>query len=164
MRVAIVVAVAVVGCGPAKPKVAAEIPAHVTNFQVRPRAHELRFAWTQPEAKVDHYELRRGNTIVDLAVIRRHFKGTFMICNEYDQAKGEAAIASGKADLVAFGKLFIANPDLPRRFAENKPLNPWDDSTFYTPGEKGYTDYPSLTSPAPSDAVRTTLSANAKPA
>ena len=64
MRVAIVVAVAVVGCGPAKPKVAAEIPAHVTNFQVRPRAHELRFAWTQPEAKVDHYELRRGNTIV----------------------------------------------------------------------------------------------------
>lgn len=92
----------------------------------------------------DDSDRRRGNTIVDLAELRKHFKGTFLVCNEYDQTKAAAALASGKADLVAFGKLFIANPDLPQRFQSRKPLNPWNDKTFYTPGEQGYTDYPSL--------------------
>jgi 2,4-dienoyl-CoA reductase-like NADH-dependent reductase (Old Yellow Enzyme family) len=45
---------------------------------------------------------------------------------------------------VAFGKFFIANPDLPKRFAERAPLNPWDTATFYAGAEKGYTDYPAL--------------------
>ena len=54
----------------------------------------------------------------------------------------EAAIAAGDADAVAFGKAFIANPDLPRRLATGAPLNPWDAATFYTEGPKGYTDYP----------------------
>ncbi|HEY5084985.1 MAG TPA: alkene reductase, partial [Rhizomicrobium sp.] len=51
-------------------------------------------------------------------------------------------LAEGRADAVAFGKLAIANPDLPQRFAENAPLNAWDASTFYASGAKGYIDYP----------------------
>lgn len=90
----------------------------------------------------DDSDRRRGNVIVDLSVIRDRYKGTFMVCNEYDQAKAETAVANNKADLVAFGKLFIANPDLPERFRSKHPLNVWDADTFYTPGEKGYTDYP----------------------
>ncbi len=69
----------------------------------------------------------------------------------FTQESAEAMLASGDADAVAFGKLFISNPDLAERFAEHErgdtsPLNPWDETTFYTrPGmtrEKGYTDYP----------------------
>jgi 2,4-dienoyl-CoA reductase-like NADH-dependent reductase (Old Yellow Enzyme family) len=55
-----------------------------------------------------------------------------------------AQAALGWADAVAFGKLFIANPDLPKRFAEGAALNAWDAATFYTGGQKGYTDYPAL--------------------
>ena len=56
----------------------------------------------------------------------------------------EAAVTSGYADLIAFGALFIANPDLPERFAKNAALNAPDPSTFYGGSEKGYTDYPFL--------------------
>jgi len=67
----------------------------------------------------------------------------------YTQATGNAAIAAGTTDLVSFGKLFLANPDLPRRFCDGAPLNPFDFTTFYGRGEKGYTDYPALaTAPA----------------
>ena len=51
-------------------------------------------------------------------------------------------LASGGADFIVFGKLFIANPDLPLRFAKGLPLNEWDTTTFYSGGEKGYIDYP----------------------
>jgi 2,4-dienoyl-CoA reductase-like NADH-dependent reductase (Old Yellow Enzyme family) len=53
-------------------------------------------------------------------------------------------LKAGEADAVAFGKLFIANPDLPRRFALNAPLNAPVPETFYGPGPVGYTDYPAL--------------------
>lgn len=72
------------------------------------------------------------------------YKGNLIINAGFDQEKGNRVIKDGLADLVAFGKLFIANPDLPERFEKNAKLNEWDDSTFYTPGEKGYTDYPFL--------------------
>ena len=71
--------------------------------------------------------------------------GGVLIANEgftFDSA--QAALRQGWADAVAFGKLFIANPDLPRRFAEGAPLNAWDAATFYAGGQKGYTDYPAL--------------------
>jgi N-ethylmaleimide reductase len=51
-------------------------------------------------------------------------------------------LAGGDADAIVYGKLFLANPDLPERFERNAPLNEPDQATFYTPGEKGYTDYP----------------------
>lgn len=64
--------------------------------------------------------------------------------NGYDLATAQAAIAAGRTDAVAFGKLFIANPDLPRRLKAGAELNVWDAATFYGGGEKGYTDYPAL--------------------
>jgi 2,4-dienoyl-CoA reductase-like NADH-dependent reductase (Old Yellow Enzyme family) len=77
-------------------------------------------------------------------VLRDAFGGPFIANEGFDQASAERTLADGKADAVAFGKLFIANPDLPRRFAQASPLNSWDTSTFYSGGAKGYVDYPAL--------------------
>ncbi|CAO2162486.1 unnamed protein product [Urochloa humidicola] len=71
--------------------------------------------------------------------------GTFIVCGGYDREEGDAAIADGYGDLVAYGRLFIANLDLPARFAKNAELNKYDRSTFYTSDPVvGYTDYPFL--------------------
>jgi N-ethylmaleimide reductase len=70
-------------------------------------------------------------------------KGAWMVNNGYDEALAETAIANG-ADLVAFGKAFIANPDLVQRLRRNAPLNTPDQATFYGGGAEGYTDYPTL--------------------
>ncbi len=75
---------------------------------------------------------------------RPMYKGTLVINNQFDQEKGNKIIEEGLADAVAFGKLFISNPDLPIRFESDASLADWDQDTFYTPGEKGYTDYPLL--------------------
>ena len=72
------------------------------------------------------------------------FGGPFIVNEGFDLASGQKALAEGRADAVAFGKLFIANPDLPQRFAKHAPLNSWDSATFYSGGAKGYTDYPPL--------------------
>ena len=71
-------------------------------------------------------------------------KGAWMTNNAYDATLAEQAVADGSADIVAFGKLYIANPDLVERLRTKAPLNAWDQSTFYGGGEKGYTDYPTL--------------------
>ncbi len=76
------------------------------------------------------------------SLFRPIFKGTLITNGGYDQEKGNAILASDDADLVSFGKLFIANPDLPKRFELKAPLNAPDPKTFYAPDEKGYTDYP----------------------
>jgi N-ethylmaleimide reductase len=76
--------------------------------------------------------------------LRKLFKNTFIINGGYNAQTGNAAIANGEADLVAFGVSFLANPDLPYRFSHKTPLNAADPSTFYTGEEKGYTDYPAL--------------------
>jgi len=67
-----------------------------------------------------------------------------MVNGGFDFSKGQAAIQSGLADLVAYGTLFLANPDLLERFRSQASLNEADRATFYTPGPKGYTDYPRL--------------------
>ncbi len=75
--------------------------------------------------------------------IRSAFKNTLILSGGYDADRAEADLESGAADLIAFGKPFINNPDLVARVKSNHPLsNKLDVSTFYTPGEKGYTDYP----------------------
>lgn len=75
--------------------------------------------------------------------IRAKFQNTLILSGGYTQVRAEQDVSSGFADLVAFGKPFIANPDLADRLLRNRPLNiTLDASTFYTPGEKGYTDYP----------------------
>ncbi len=80
----------------------------------------------------------------DYAALRRRFKGAWMVNNGYTRAMALDAVASGAADLVAFGKAFIANPDLGRRLREDAPLNAPDTTTFYGGGAAGYTDYPTL--------------------
>ena len=80
-----------------------------------------------------------------LLPMRKAFKGSFLVAGGYDREDGNAAIASGKADLVVYGRIFLANPDLPRRFELNAPLNKYDRDTFYTADPVvGYTDYPFL--------------------
>jgi N-ethylmaleimide reductase len=71
------------------------------------------------------------------------YKGTIIINSAFDQEKGNKVVKDGYADAVAFGKPFISNPDLAERFENHAPLAEWDTATFYTTGEKGYTDYPS---------------------
>lgn len=78
----------------------------------------------------------------DCAPLRRAFRGLYMANGDYDMARGHAALASGTADLIAYGIPFIANPDLPARFASNMPLARADPATFYGGDERGYTDYP----------------------
>jgi N-ethylmaleimide reductase len=70
------------------------------------------------------------------------YNGTLMINASFDQEKGNKVIEDGYADLVAFGKPYISNPDLVARFEKNLDLAEWDQETFYTTGAKGYTDYP----------------------
>jgi len=72
------------------------------------------------------------------------FGGVYIANESFTFESAQAALDAGWADAVAFGKLFIANPDLPRRFAQGAPLNPWNAATFYSGAEKGYTDYPAL--------------------
>jgi N-ethylmaleimide reductase len=72
------------------------------------------------------------------------YKGTLMINGGFDQEKGNEIIKNGHADLVSFGKLYVSNPDLPERFEKDAEINEWNEDTFYTPGAKGYTDYPTL--------------------
>jgi 2,4-dienoyl-CoA reductase-like NADH-dependent reductase (Old Yellow Enzyme family) len=73
--------------------------------------------------------------------LKKAFGGIYIVNESFDEKTAEELLAKGEADAVAFGKLFIANPDLPRRFAEGAKLNDWDSSTFYAEGPKGYTDY-----------------------
>ena len=79
-----------------------------------------------------------------LSVARANFKGTLIANMGYTPDEAEKAIASGAVDAVAFGTAFLANPDLPARIKAKAPLNAPDQSTFYAPGAKGYTDYPTL--------------------
>ncbi len=101
--------------------------------------------------KLGHFEVRHDQhdrpAEVELAKIaREHFKGTLLLNGGFDKASGEAAVASGLADGIVYGKLFIANPDLVERFSESDaPLNKLDMKTLYSPGPEGYTDYPALT-------------------
>ena len=80
----------------------------------------------------------------DYAAARQAFKGTYIANNGYDRQMAIDAIESGKADAIAFGRMFISNPDLVERLKLNAALNEPNPSTFYTPGPVGYTDYPAL--------------------
>jgi N-ethylmaleimide reductase len=80
--------------------------------------------------------------MVDL--MRRKYRGTLIIAGGFDHDTAEQWLEQGRADLIAFGRKFIANPDLPERFRLRAPLNKDDPTTYYGGGAKGYTDYPSL--------------------
>jgi N-ethylmaleimide reductase len=94
---------------------------------------------------VDHSSMGAPPVPADFKVkLRNGFDGLFILSGGFDQTTAEAALIEKRGDLVAFGRPFLANPDLPARMQKDEPLNQPDQSTFYTPGPKGYTDYPSL--------------------
>jgi N-ethylmaleimide reductase len=89
-------------------------------------------------------DMINGERSMDYRKIRDTFGGCYMANCGYDKTRAQAAIASGDTDMVSFGKLFLANPDLVERFQTDAELNTPDPDTFYGGDEKGYTDYSTL--------------------
>jgi len=89
-------------------------------------------------------DIRHGAKVVALDLLRKTYTGNLIVCGGYDQARAESALAQDLADAVAFGQLYIANPDLAERFKQQAPLNAPNPKTFYGGDEKGYIDYPAL--------------------
>ncbi|KAI3765579.1 hypothetical protein L2E82_15617 [Cichorium intybus] len=88
---------------------------------------------------------QKGESPHSLVSMRKAFKGTFISAGGYDVEDGNSAVAEDRTDLVAYGRLFLANPDLPKRFELKAPLNKYHRETFYTSDPViGYTDYPFL--------------------
>ncbi|TCR65489.1 alkene reductase [Bosea sp. BK604] len=77
-------------------------------------------------------------------MMRKYFKGPLVLNSDYDLARAQADLDSGLADAISFGRPFLANPDLVRRLQDRAPLNPAEESTLYSQGAEGYTDYPTL--------------------
>jgi N-ethylmaleimide reductase len=101
------------------------------------------------EHRIAYLHVMRGDFLGEqkgdvMTPVRAAFKGVLVANMGYDAAEADAAISEGKLDAVAFGASFLANPDLPARLKAGAPLNAPDPSTFYTPGAKGYTDYPAM--------------------
>ena len=101
--------------------------------------------------KIAFIHFIEGNTQVehtlqgfDFAGARKRFGGAYIANNGYSRQTALTAVESGAADAVAFGRLFLANPDLPRRLALEAPLNEPNQKTYYKAGAEGYTDYPAL--------------------
>ncbi len=78
------------------------------------------------------------------AALREVFAGTLLVGGGFLKDEAHLFLAEGRADAIVFGSAYLANPDLVKRFERDAPLNEIDKSTFYTPGPKGYTDYPVL--------------------
>ncbi len=94
---------------------------------------------------VDHCAMGAPPVPADFKVkLRAAFDGLFILCGGFDKASAELALTERRADLIAFGRPFLANPDLVARMQTNAPVNTPDQATFYIPGAKGYTDYPTL--------------------
>jgi len=85
-----------------------------------------------------------GNAVDTAKTFRAAFKGVFLSAGGDSAETADEAIAAGRADAIAFGRLFIANPDLPERLEKKSALNEYDRTTFYGGEENGYTDYPAL--------------------
>jgi N-ethylmaleimide reductase len=89
-------------------------------------------AWDDPEARAM------------MEVVRDRYQGTLIVAGGFSREEAEEWLQAGKADLVAFGRKFLANPDLPGRFRTGAVLNHDDPTTYYGGGARGYTDYPTL--------------------
>ncbi|CAK7327818.1 unnamed protein product [Dovyalis caffra] len=90
-------------------------------------------------------EAEKTESSGSLLPMRRAFDGTFIVAGGYGREEGNQAVEENRADLVAYGRLFLANPDLPRRFEVDAPLNRPNREIFYTHDPVvGYTDYPFL--------------------
>jgi N-ethylmaleimide reductase len=85
-----------------------------------------------------------ADAINNARVFRPHYKGNLISAAAYTPATGQEALEFGYADAIAYGRLFISNPDLVDRIAHGASLNPYDRSSFYGGDERGYTDHPAL--------------------
>ena len=95
---------------------------------------------------VDHSAMGAPKVPEELKrTLRAAWPRTFILAGGFDRASAETALREGHADLVAFGRPFLANPDLVARLQRGQAMNAPDFATFYTPGPKGYTDYPAAT-------------------
>ena len=94
---------------------------------------------------VDHSSMGAPPVPADFKLkLRDGFDGLFILSGGFDHASAEQALLDKRGDLIAFGRPFLANPDLVDRMRKDAPLNAPDEATFYVPGAKGYTDYPAL--------------------
>jgi N-ethylmaleimide reductase len=94
---------------------------------------------------VDHSSMGAPPVPADFKLkLHAGFDGLFILSGGFDHASAEQALVDGRADLIAFGRPFLANPDLVARMRQDAALNVSDEATFYVPGAKGYTDYPAL--------------------
>ena len=94
---------------------------------------------------VDHSSMGAPQVPADFKLkLRAGFEGLFILSGGFDQAGAEQALLDKRGDLIAFGRPLLANPDLVARMRQDAPLNAPIEATFYTPGPKGYTDYPTL--------------------
>jgi N-ethylmaleimide reductase len=99
----------------------------------------------EPRVNAGLREDENANVPASVAsLLRPSFQGPLIVSGGFTRATAESAIQTGHADAIAFGRAFIANPDLPYRLAAGAPLNAYDRSTFYGGAEKGYVDYPSI--------------------
>ncbi|HUW25435.1 MAG TPA: alkene reductase [Gallionella sp.] len=129
-------------------------PFGVTNDMPPYDAMEAEYAWLAQQLDmrglvylhlVDHSAMGAPPVPESIkATFRSSFKGALILSGGYDAARAESDLAAGKCNLVAVGRPFIANPDLVARWKTGAVLNAPDQATFYTPGAKGYTDYPTL--------------------
>ena len=94
-------------------------------------------------------EVNHQNVPSAMVLFRPIWKGVLISAGGFTGEAAEAAIAAGHADAIAFGRIFISNPDLPRRLRHGYPLTPYNRATFYGGEEKGYTDYPVYDEMAP---------------
>lgn len=95
-------------------------------------------------AALEKHEEPDARSMRMMELIRRNYRGILMVTGGFDRDTAEQWLEQGRADVIGFGRKFLANPDLPERFRRGAPLNPDDRSTFYGGGAKGYIDYPSL--------------------
>jgi len=93
------------------------------------------------------------------ALFRSFYPGVLIGAGGFTRESAEEAIAAGTVDAVTFGRLFISNPDLPRRLRVHAPLNSYDRAAFYGGGDKGYTDYPALQETGSNDRETTEVEA-----
>jgi len=103
---------------------------------------DLKIAYVHVQRWFSMFDPASRGTVFEMSTWRGLYKGTLLANGDYTPAEGKLALAHGDANAMVFGRHFIANPDLPKRAQEGLPLNAFDMSTAYVPGEKGYVDYP----------------------
>jgi N-ethylmaleimide reductase len=105
---------------------------------------ELDLAYLQVNRAVTEDVAAGAGDPISIEWVREYYPGTLIAAESFTLEEGASAVTNGTLDAVAFGRLFIANPDLPARFAQGAPLNLLRRETIYTNGESGYVDYPML--------------------